>query len=93
MAIDRIASPHAAQVGSLLLQGPASQAAKKAQGPERRAEGAGRSAEAMKVELSPVARRGAAERAVTTSNQEAAASTTWFASREGAQAIGALSRR
>ena len=89
MAIDRIGSQ---QVGTLLLQGPTTTTARRGQGGER-TERTERNADALRVELSPAARRGAAERAVTQANTEAAASTAWFASPAGSQALGSLARR
>ena len=89
MAIDRIGSQ---QVGTLLLQGPTAAGTRRGQSGER-SERTERSTDAMRVELSPAARRGAAERAVTQANTEAAASTSWFASQAGAQALGSLARR
>jgi hypothetical protein len=48
-------------------------------------------AEAMRVELSPVARIAAASSAVTTSNRSAAASADFLASPEGSRMLSSLS--
>jgi hypothetical protein len=49
-----------------------------------------RSTEAMKVELSPAARRAGAESAVTAANKQSASSADYFASPEGQRQLASM---